>query len=162
MKTVILYRRSAASHRPLQSLGRSPAKGSCWSLCGRCTSCYVERQPSGCRRTAPDPLLPVAPLEFQGPVSKRSGRLNGTVPPMANNACVAVIRSRIASSVQYTRTHPAGVGRSASRYIFTVSNERLKNGIAGQRRRKNERELFRLCDRGEGQIARYFRTWRAW
>lgn len=36
------------------------------------------------------------------------------------------IRSRIASSVQYTRTHPAEVGRSASRHTFMVSNELTK------------------------------------
>lgn len=46
----------------------------------------VEDIPSRCTHQAA-PLLPVAPLEFQGPVSERSGRLNDTVPAMANGAC---------------------------------------------------------------------------
>ena len=42
------------------------------------------------------------------------------------NVTLDSIRSRIASSGQYTRSHPAEVGRSASRHTFMVSNELTK------------------------------------
>ena len=61
-------------HRPLRSLGRSPANGSCWSLCGRRISCYVERPLSSCQKTAPDPYRTIRRFEsdipFQAGISQ--------------------------------------------------------------------------------------------